>query len=139
MGKKKPKLKPLLLTPSKPVDTTTTCSENNTKKNKKLKPNFSDPCPRPTPKSLPGGLNTKPMPSSELKNSKKPKRSLPQNSKKWKNWSNPPKPNALPSKKLKSDNWAKSKIFRLTSNEPTPPPLLWTKNSETSIKFSLNT
>merc|ERR1711972_926508 len=71
LSKKKPKLKPLLPTPFRPVDTTTTCSENNTKKNKKLRPNFSDPCPRPTPKSPPGGLNTRPMPSSELKNSKK--------------------------------------------------------------------
>merc|ERR1711972_643351 len=138
LSKKKPKLKPLLLTPFRPVDTTTTW-EHNTKKNKKLRPNFSDPCPRPTPKSPPGGLNTKPMPSSELKNSKKPRRSLPPNFKKWKNWSNPPKPNALPSKKLKSDNWAKLKIFRLTLNEPTLLPLLWTKNSETSIRFSLNT
>merc|ERR1711941_70655 len=102
----------------------------------KLKPNFSDPCPKLTPKSPPGGLNTKPMPSSELKNSKKPKRSLPPNSKKWKNWLNPPRPNALPSKKLKSDNWAKSKIFKLTSNEPTPLPLLWTKKKKKKKKYS---
>merc|ERR1711879_726406 len=97
LSKKKPKLKPLLPTPFRPVDTTTTCFESSTKRNKKLKPNFSDPCPKPTPKSPPGGPNTKPMPSSELKNSKKPKRSLPPNSKKWKNWLNPSKPNALPS------------------------------------------
>merc|ERR1711997_1374047 len=83
--KKKPKLKPLWPMPSRPVDTTTTCFENNTKKNKKPKPNFSDPCPRPTPKSLHGGPNTKPMLFSELKSSRKPKRSLPPSSRRWKN------------------------------------------------------
>merc|ERR1712066_1224518 len=72
--KRKPKLKLLWLMPFRPVDTTTTCSENNTKKNKKPKPNSSDLCPKPTLKLLPGEPNTKPMPSSELKSSKKLKR-----------------------------------------------------------------
>merc|ERR1712066_304858 len=101
LSKKKPKLKLLWPTPSRPVDTTTTCSENNTKRNKKPRLNFSDLCPKPTPKSLPGGPNTKPMLFSELKSSKKLRKSLPPNSKKWKNSSNPPKPNALLLRKLK--------------------------------------
>merc|ERR1711879_811511 len=108
----------------------TTCFENNTKKNNKLKPNFNDLCLKPTLKLLHGEPNTKLMPSSELKSSKKPRKNLPLSSKKWKNLSNPPKPNALLWKKLKSDNWAKLKIFKLILNEPTLPPLLWTKNSE---------
>merc|ERR1711879_234380 len=99
------------------------------KKNKKPKPNFNDLCLKPTLKLLHGEPSTKPMPSSELKSSKKPRKNL----------SNPPKPNALLWKKPKFDNWAKLKIFKLILNEPTLPPLLWTKNSETLIKFSLNT
>merc|ERR1712228_336111 len=37
LSKRKPKLKPLWPMPSRPVDTTTTCFENSTKKNKKPK------------------------------------------------------------------------------------------------------
>merc|ERR1712050_627245 len=76
---------------------------------------------------------------SELKSSKKPRRSLPPNFKRWKNSLNPPKPNALLLKRPKSDSSAKSKIFKSILNEPTLPLLLSTKNSETSIKSSLNT
>merc|ERR1712157_690121 len=114
--------------PFRPVDTTTTCSENNTKKSKK-----------PRLKSLPGGPSTKPTPSSEPKNSKKPRRSSPPNSKKWKNLLNPLKPNALLLKRPRSDNSVKSKISRSISNEPTPPPLLSTRNSETSTRSSPST
>merc|ERR1712066_193085 len=78
-------------------------------------------------------------PSSELKSLKKLRRSSPPNSKRWKNSLNPPKPNALLLKRPKSDSLAKSKIFKSILNEPTLPPLLSTKNSETSIKSSLNT
>merc|ERR1712066_307103 len=137
--KRKPKPRLLWLTLSRPADTTTTCSENSTKKNKKLKPNSSDLCPKPTLKSLLGEPSTKLMPSSELKSLKKPRRSSPLNSRRWKNSSNPPKPNALLLKRPKSDSLAKLKIFKSILNEPTLPLLPSTKNSETSIKSSLNT
>merc|ERR1711879_963849 len=82
-----------LLSPTlfRPVDTTTTCSENNTKRNKKLKLNSSDSFPKLMPKSPLGEPNTKP------------------------------------------------KISRSILNDPTPPLLLLTKNSETSTKSLPNT
>merc|ERR1719162_1735956 len=49
---KNPRPRQLLLTPSKPVDTTTTCSENNTKRNKKLRLTSNDSSPKLMPKSL---------------------------------------------------------------------------------------
>merc|ERR1712071_688891 len=110
---------------------TTTCSENNTKRNKKPRLTSSDSFPRPTPTSLHGDPNTKSTLSSEPKNLQTQRRSSLKNSKKWKRWSNPLKPNALPLKKPRADRWAKSKISRSILNEPTPPLPLWTKNNET--------
>merc|ERR1712110_318054 len=135
LSRKIPKPRPLLPTLFRPVDTTTTCSENNTKKSRKPKLNSSDPCLRPTLKSPPGGLSTRPMPSNELKNLKKLRRSLLPNSRKWKNSSSPPRLNALLLRRPRSDSLVKSKIFKSISNEPTLPPLLLTRNSETSIKY----
>merc|ERR1712071_424234 len=126
---KNPRPRLLSPTPFKPVDTTTTCSENNTKRNKKPRLTSSDSFPRPTP--LHGDPNTKSTLSSELKNLKTQRRSSLKNSKKWKTWSNPLKPNARPLKKPRADRWAKSKISRSILNEPTPPLPLWTKNNET--------
>merc|ERR1711970_965317 len=131
---KNPKLRLLLPTPSKPVDTTTTCSENNTKRNKKPRPNSSDNFPKPTLKSPLGEPNTKPMLSSEPKSSKMPRKNWLRNSRKWKKWLNLPRLNALPLKRQNNDRWVKSKIFKSISNELTLPLLLLTRNSETSTR-----
>merc|ERR1712071_143657 len=131
LSTKNPRPRLLSPTPFKPVDTTTTCSENNTKRNKKPRLTSSDSFPRPTPTSLHGDPNTKSTLSSEPKNLKTQRRSSLKNSKKWKRWSNPLKPNSLPLKKPRADRWAKSKISRSILNEPTPPLPLWTKNNET--------
>merc|ERR1711879_922830 len=130
-----------LLSPTlfRPVDTTTTCSENNTKRNKKLKLNSSDSFPKLTPKSPLGEPNTKPMLSSEPKNLKMPRKNWLRNSRKWKRWSNLLRPNVPPLKRLNSDRWVKSKTSKSILNDPTPPLLLLTKNSETSTKSLPNT
>merc|ERR1712176_1406772 len=135
LWKKKPKPRPLLPTLSKLADTTLTCSENNTRKNKKPRLNFNELCLRLTLKSLLGGPSTKPMPFNEPKNWKMLRRNWPTNCKKWKNSSNPPKPSALPWKKPSNDNWVTLKISKSIWNDPTPLLPLWTRNNETSTRF----
>merc|ERR1712176_796635 len=103
LWKKKPKPRLLLLTLSKLVDTTLTCSENNTKKNKKPRLNFNELCLRLTLKSLLGEPSTKLMLSNEPKNWKMPRRNWPLNCKKWKNSLNPLKPSALLWKRPNND------------------------------------
>merc|ERR1712066_835538 len=115
-------------------DMTLTCSENNMKKNKKPRLNFNELCLRLTLKLLLGEPSTKLMPSNEPKNWKMPRKSWPTSCKKWKNSSNPLKPNALLSKKPSNDNSVTSKICKAIWNEPTLPPLLWPRNNETSTR-----
>merc|ERR1712066_410760 len=136
---KNPKLRLLLPTPSRPVDTTTTCSENSTKRSRKLKLNSSDSSLKPMPRLLLGGPSTRPMLSNEPRSSKMPRKNWLRNSRKWKKWSNPPRPNAPLLKRPNSDKWAKSKISKSILNEPTPPLLLSTRNSETSTRSLPNT
>merc|ERR1712176_890635 len=134
LWKKKPKPRLLLLTLSELVDTTLTCSESNTKKNKKPRLNFNELCLRLTLKSLLGEPSTKLMLSNEPKNWKMPRRNWPLNCKKWKNSLNPLKPSALLWKRPNNDNSVTSKICKSIWNEPTLLPLLWTRNNETSTR-----
>merc|ERR1712117_293706 len=121
------------------VDTTTTCSENNTKRSKKPRLNSSDSSQKPTLKSLLGGPSTRPMLSSEPRSSKMPRKNWLRNSRRWKKWSNLPRPNAPLLKRPNNDRWAKLKISRSILNEPTLPLLLLTRNSETSTRSLPNT
>merc|ERR1711879_834709 len=136
---KKAKLKPPLPMPCKLAVTITTFSVNNTKKNKSPKPNSNVLCLRPTPKSLNGELSTKPMLSNVLKNSKKTRKSLLPNFKRWKNSLNPLKLNALLLKRPNNVNSVKSRISKLILNAPTQLLPLLIRNNATSTRFFPNT
>merc|ERR1711881_445302 len=111
----------------------------NTRKNKNPKLNFNVLYPKLTLKSLNGELSTKPMLFNVPKNSKKLKRSLLPNSKKWKKLANLLKLNVLLLKKPSNAKSVKSKIFKSILNALTLPLLPLTRNNATSTKFLLNT